>query len=272
MSDKPLRSDWEQLLDEAALALEQVRHHEALQLCDRAAQLGAEARYHAAILRGDVLLDLGDASGALSSYETVADPEVLDPELDCARGVALFELGRLAEAENALRSAIRGKPDLAEAYYALGLVAELLGSGQEVEYFRRARKLDPERFPAHVQSPREEFEAAVEQAIEQLPAPIRQALEDIPVIIAELPHPEDLKVAEPPLSPMSLGMFVRSAASVGSAFVEEPELEQPVMVLFKRNLERAAVDREQLLEEIAHTITHELGHALGFSEEELEES
>src|SRR5262245_29570273 len=104
--------DWESLLDEAASALEEDRHHDALQLCDRAALLGDEARYNAAILRGDILLELGDPSGALSSYETVADPDVQDPDLDCARGMAFFELGRLAEADSALRSALRGNADL----------------------------------------------------------------------------------------------------------------------------------------------------------------
>ena len=74
---------------------------DALQLCDRAALLSPQGRYEAARLRGDILLTMDDAAGALSCYESVADVAVPDPALDCARGQALFMLGRLAEAENA---------------------------------------------------------------------------------------------------------------------------------------------------------------------------
>ena len=45
----------------------------------------------------------------------------------------------------------------------------------------------------------------------------------------------------------------------------------PRIHLFQRNLERFAVDREELQEEIAVTLYHELGHYLGLDEEELEE-
>ena len=262
---------WEEMLDEAAAALDESRHHDALQLCDRASMLGDDARYHAAILRGDVLLDLGDPGGALSSYETVADPDLDDPELDCARGIALFELGRFAEAENALASAVRGDPELAEAYYALGLLAELQGTGKEIEYFRRARRLDPDEYPAHLQLAREEFEATVEEALTRMPGGIREALTRLPVLIAELPHPEDVRHADPPLSPLALGMFVGSPPWAEGAVMEAPDSQQPAMVLFKRNLERAATTREELIDEIRRTITHEIGHVLGYSEEEIEE-
>lgn len=260
--------DWEGLLDDAAQALDDGRHHEALQLCDRVAMLGGEARYHAAILRGDVLLDLGDAGGALSSYETVADPDVQDAELDCARGIALFELGRLAEAESALKSALRGNADLAEAYYALGLLSELFGTGQEVEYFRRARRLDPERYPPKPQMSREEFEEIVEESLTLVPKALQEALQKVPVIIAELPHPDDVKNAEPPLSPLALGMYVGPPPGL-EELVDLPAAEQPAMVLFKRNLERAALDKSDLKEEIAHTVVHELGHVLGLFDDEL---
>lgn len=261
--------DWEGLLDEAAQALEEQRHHEALQLCDRVAMLGGEARYHAAILRGDVLLDLGDAGGALSSYETVADPDVQDPELDCARGIALFELGRLAEAESALKSSLRGNADLAEAHYALGLVAELLGTGQEVEYFRRARRLDPDRYPPKPQMSRDEFEEVVEESLTLVPKTVQAALQSVPVIIAELPHPDDIKNAEPPLSPLALGMYVGPPPGLDD-LSDLPSVEQPAMVLFKRNLERSTDGKNELKEEIARTVVHELGHVLGLSDDELE--
>jgi predicted Zn-dependent protease with MMP-like domain len=41
------------------------------------------------------------------------------------------------------------------------------------------------------------------------------------------------------------------------------------IVLYQRNLERAARDRRELVEEIRATLLHEVGHFLGLDEEEL---
>ena len=46
----------------------------------------------------------------------------------------------------------------------------------------------------------------------------------------------------------------------------------PRIVLFKRNLERAAQDAEELREEIGVTVRHELAHYLGLDEEEIEDA
>ena len=261
---------WEEVLDEAEVALEDGRHRDALQLCDRAAVMGPDGRHFAGLLRGDVLLDLGDAAGALRSYDSVADPAVLDPEVDCARGVALFEQARFAEAENALKSALRGNAEVAEAYYTLGLIAEILGTGHDIECFRQARRLDPERFPPVPRMPRAEFEGIVEEAVRGLPDRITKAIRGIPALVAEVPHPADLQQADPPFSPRILGMFV-GPAPVDRSVLDAPAGEQPTILLFKRNLERACPDHDTLIYEIRQTVLHEVGHAIGLSEEELVE-
>jgi predicted Zn-dependent protease with MMP-like domain len=260
--------DWRELLDEAVELQRDGRFRDALQLCDRAAMSGGEARYFAALMRGDVLLDLGDPLGALSSYDSVAEPSVPDPELDCARGVALFELVRFPEAENALRSALRGDATLAEAHYTLGLIAEILGTGREVEHFRQARRLDPEAYPPHAQLSREAFEAAVEQALLDLPEPVRDATCSTPVLVADVPQLADLTQSQPPLSPTVLGLFVGPMPQETS-ILDPPAEQQPTILLFKRNLERACSDRETLVREIRTTVVHEVGHAIGLSEADL---
>lgn len=248
---------WQKLMEEATTALRGGRHHDALQLCDRTAQMGDEARYHAAILRGDVLLDLGDPSGALSSYETVADPGRPDPVVDCARGIALFELGRFAEADNALRSAIRGRPDLAEANFALALMAEIQGSGLEVEYFRRARKLAPERFPPTPRLSRAEFDEALGAATTLLTDQEREALQNITIFTEELPSFQDLRRGTVPLSPLSLAVLVPAGVAQHAMPPSGPG-ERPVLILFKRNLERAARTAEALTARIKEALEHEL--------------
>jgi predicted Zn-dependent protease with MMP-like domain len=267
---KQKRAEWEKLLDEAEVALGEQRHHDALQLCDRAALAGDDARYWAALLRGDVLLDMGDPAAALSSFDSAADPDVDDPELDLARGIALFELCRFPEAANALQSAVRGNPDLAEAHYTLGLVAEITSAGDEQSHFRQARRLEPERYPPHPALRRDEFEAIVDEAVAELPDNVRDFLENVPVLIADLPHPDDLTKSEPPLSPLTLGMFVGLPPGEQSV-MDAPDEQPPAILLFKKNLERAFPERERLIEELRRTVLHEVGHVLGLDEQDLAE-
>jgi predicted Zn-dependent protease with MMP-like domain len=258
----PSTETWEEWLSAAREAWGEERPHDALQLCDRAAQIPGDARYQAALLRGDILLEMGDAAGALSSYDSVADPSTPDAELDCARGLALFELARMAEAENALRSALRGNDKLADAHYALGLIAELHGNGQETEHFRRARRIAPERFPASPKRGSEDFQELVEEALEGLPPHVKGAMEEIPVLVAEVPHPEDLRQCDPPVSPLAFGMMVGLASQTGG-YLEDDEEAQPGLLLFKRNLERACHERQSLVDEIRATVIQEAEEHLG---------
>ncbi len=257
---------WRELLDDAKAARVDQRFHDALQLADRAALHSEEARYHAALFRGDILLNVGDAAAALSTYESVADPLTPDPTLDCARGIALFDLVMLPEAENALRSAARGAPDLAEAHFTLGLIAELLGSGEDEELFRRARQLDSERYPATPLMSHDAFEELVEETLATLPKQIRRALADIPVLVTDMPHPDDLRRSSPPVPPTAVGMFVGSVP--GDTKAGEP-YEAPAILLFKRNLERAFPERVGLAEQLRKTVLHEVSRVLGLSPLEL---
>ena len=258
---------WQDTLAEAERLWDEARHHDALQCVDRAALVGESGRYHAALLRGDILLDLGDPVGALTSYESIAEPDTPDPRVDAARGIALFELARFPEADNALRSALRGDPELGEAHFTLGLLYELLGNGREVEHFRLARHLDPERYAPAPQLGREEFERCIQDAVRELPAGVARALEGIGMVVQELPHPVDLRESSARISPRCLGLLVNTNASRSSPSSTAEEVE-PVVVLFKRNLERATTSRDHLVAEIKLTILHEIGHALGLDEHE----
>ena len=262
-------TEWPALLAAARSAWEDGRWHEALQLCDRAALAGTDGRRQAALLRGDILLECGDAAGALSSFDSVAHPADVDAELDCARGLALFELARLAEAENALQSALRGNDRQAAAHYGLGLIYELLGNGQEVAYFRQARRLAPDRYPAAPRLAAATFAALVEQAAGLLPPLLQEAMRRLPVLVTELPHPADLRRQEPPLSPQVLGMHVAVHAGPSEDTYAGAQ-EQPAVLLFKRNLERACPEREALVAEIRATLQHELSALLGLQEGALE--
>ena len=257
--------NWQEVLDDAEVAFREGDFERALSLCDRAHNAGPEAQYFSTLLQGDVLLDSGDPEAALECYESLADPEVEDPTVDCARGIALFELIRFDQADEALDAALQKDPENPDAHHVRGLIAELRGQDPS-SHFASAAQLDPERFDFKTIG-QEEFQAIVDESIDQLPAPVRDAIKGIPVLIAELPHIDDLRSAEPPLSPSSLGMFV-GVPPGQTSWLDAPS-EPPKILLFKRNLERAFSDRATLLEEIQNTVIHEVGHALGLDEEEL---
>ena len=248
-------SSWETLLTRAQAAWSDERPHDALQLCDRAALLGDVARHKAAMLRGDILLQLGDAAGALSSFDSVADPSVPDPLLDCARGLALFELARFAEADSALQSALRGNATLADAHYALGVMAEISGSGNETEHFRRARKYAPERYDLAPKLSTDEFKAVVAQGLERVPERVRTAMQATPVLVTEMPRLDDLRQSDPPMSPQSFGMYVALAIAPNQLADDVPT--EPAILLFKRNLERACPHRIALIQAIRDTVLEE---------------
>ncbi|MEL6761769.1 MAG: metallopeptidase family protein, partial [Myxococcota bacterium] len=140
-------------------------------------------------------------------------------------------------------------------------------NGREVEHFRLARQLDPERYAPAPQLGRKEFERCIQEAIRELPAGVTRALEGIGMVVQELPHPDDLSESSARVSPRCLGLLVSTNGSRSGPSSTTEEIE-PVIVLFKRNLERATTSRDHLVAEIKLTILHEIGHALGLEEHE----
>ncbi len=250
--------NWAELLAQAQAARESGQAHAALQLCDRAALQSVPGRDAAARLRGDILLQLGDAAGALSSFDSVADPAVPDAALDCRRGLALFELVRFAEALGALRSALRGDPSLAEAHHALGVIAEITGSGDEAEFFRSARRLAPQRYATAPHRSAAQFTAAVGQAVARLGTEDKGVFDTTPILVQELPRLHDLRQKNAALSPEAFGTRVLmrqvTQAEGGSGAGPEPSVATPAILLFKRNLERGSRDEEALVQAIVETL------------------
>ena len=84
----------------------------------------------------------------------------------------------------------------------------------------------------------------------------------------DLPADDDLRGSDPPLSPGILGIF--RGAPWGQKGSMDPWSHFPSsIVLYQKNLERFAADRDELVEEIGVTLVHEVGHFLGLDEEEL---
>jgi predicted Zn-dependent protease with MMP-like domain len=260
--------------DAAAAALQDGDAERALSLARRGARqarregdapLAADLHW----LEGAALLDLADAPAALAALDQALRlvPDHLDALLE--RAEALFELCRFDEAGAVAGAVLDLADDEARAHHLLGLLAERRGDDREAERrLVRARKLDPEGFPKRVRLSRRDFDAAVERAFEALPDQVRRYLANVPVTVEDLPADHDLLESDPPLPPTILGLF--RGAPYGQKLSSDPWSHLPSsIVLYQRNLERAAGSRAGLEEEIATTLVHEVGHFLGLDEDEL---
>lgn len=114
---------------------------------------------------------------------------------------------------------------------------------------------------------RREFNTAVEKAMEELPPRIQNVLENVAILVEEWPGQDDLDVADEEADGSLFGLYTG---------VPLPEREggppplPDIITLFKRPIESACGDREQVVHEIRVTLLHEVGHYLGMGEEDLE--
>jgi len=216
-----------------------------------------------------VCLDEGEPGRALEvlrGAERSADPALFFH----LRAVAHFELVELEEARDDTERAVAIHADLAESHDLLARLYEHLGEPEKArEHAAEAQALDPDAFPPPLAVPDAEFDRLVEESLRELPEPFRAKLREVPVLVDELPRREILAAEDPPLPPDILGLFV------GRSLMERSHLDLPgvpeAIYLFRRNLLRACVDREELKREVRITVQHEVGHLLGLDEGDLED-
>lgn len=182
-------------------------------------------------------------------------------------GQILFEMGRYEESRRQLDRAVALEPDAAHSLYYLGLVLERLGDVEESQRsFVRAASIDPNHYPVPASITEEDFERAAKEAFDNLPRSIREEAERVPMVIEDFPS-EDL-IEQEDVSPQILGIFLGVPRTEAGVTDQPRDLDR--IILFKRNLEKACRDEQELVEEIRRTVTHEVGHYLGLDEDDLE--
>lgn len=247
---------------------------EGLGLCERGARVARKAGDRSLeaefqLLQGLAFNQLGDAATALERIDAALAVLGPDPDALLERAIALFELGRFDESRAQLESIVAADPEEAWGFHYLGLIAERRRDPEAARHFEKARALAPEEFPRPVRLSEKEFDRAVEAALERLPEPVRNYLSNVAIAVEPIPADDDLR-GNPPLSPTILGVFRGSPLAEKASM--DPWAHFPSsIVLYQRNLERFARDREDLIEQIDVTLLHEVGHFLGFDEDDLAE-
>jgi predicted Zn-dependent protease with MMP-like domain len=257
------------LLDEAETALDQGDPQRALTLCDG---LLRSAPQHAGALfvRGDALRAMARLEEAAVAYRAAAVAEPEHASSWASLALTVFELLRFDEAQRASARALRADPASAEAWWVRALLAEWRGDMRARERaLAHARWLDPGQYPIPVELSAEEIEDVVSTAVEELHPDIQEYLANVAILLEDMPSESILRSFDPPASPLDLlGFF--GGHPVGERGGDDPWSQlPPTIYLFRRNLERHAVDRDNLIEELRITVFHEVGHFLGLDEDDL---
>jgi len=260
------RSDITELED----LLEDGRYEDAAAICEKQLRKSADDADLWAYY-GEALAELQDLEASAKAYERAIG---LDPDWDeghAELGLLHLELGRFEEAERVLDAAMKrtgGKSSL--VVRARGTLLECQDKELEAERaFALAERLDAEACPHPVRVSQAAFQRAVNESIAALPDDMRAALEsNVRLELRELPDRSE--VGPSGIVPSMLVLECFTGTSLPQRSSMDPWSQMPAHIfLYKKNLERYAVDREHLVEEIETTLLHELGHFLGLDEEEV---
>ena len=214
------------------------------------------------LLTAMALDDLGRPGDALAAANKALEYEPKDREARREKGVALFELCRFDQAKAEL-SRLAGETPDAWAEHYLGLIAERAQDDvAAAAHFARAHKLDPDAFKPTAQAPRGVFQQIVQEELEKLPPTIKAGLAKANFEVSDLPEVSDLVATDPPLSPGILGLFRPPPESAAAEA-------RPTILLYRRNLSRAAHNDDELRREVRDTLMHEVGHLNGEDDEQL---
>jgi predicted Zn-dependent protease with MMP-like domain len=221
----------------------------------------------AILLKAGLEIQLGKTKAAQATLSELPGAEEVSLPADLSLDLAyLFLEAHLGEeAERRFRALADADAGEAEAWYGVGLCAEDRGDeAAKREAWLRVLALDGK---APLQNPHmseTEMAEVAEQTLKELPEVARRLIENVPILIVDLPARDEV---EQGLDPRLLGLFAGTAYSNGSSVGGTPQLTQ--ILLFRKNLERMALDSEDLREQIRITLLHETGHFFGMSEEDL---
>ena len=232
----------------------------------------------AVALKAHIELDLGRAPEALRTLSGLppADVPFDDPVVGLDFAQLLIDAGDAAAARARLKTLTEREPELSDAWYLLGVTAELLDDedAKRVAWVK-TRELDVlslggeggETSPssdAEAMLTEQELVTAAEETLAELPDELRGQLAGVPIVVADLPAAADVAAG---LDPRLLGLF-RGATHAEQRSTETSGVLTEI-VLFRSNIERAAPDPESMREEVRTTLLHEAGHYFGLDEAAL---
>lgn len=226
-------------------------------------------------LYAESLESVGRIAEATKAYSRAVE---LSPDWTAGlarRASLLIEQGRIEEAAKDVDAVLEHDPEIAEAQFNRAVLAEL--EGNEVEAaraYRTAEMLDPGRYYLPKRVPTGRFLAAIEEARLLLPTKLKDYLAGVPVRLEDMPRRTPEGRWEAGENPLVFG-YVAGPPIAKSKDDEHNSAAWAVrpleIVVFKRNLERIAPNRGDLVDELCVTLYHEALFYLGVPEDDVAE-
>ena len=218
-------------------------------------------------IKADALIALGGKARLAEARETLAElaSSVIDEPLALSLAELWLDAGDPDRALALATSATRDADTAADAYHLIGGIHDDRGRGAErTAAWREVRRLDLAAPAPPWTLTHDAFDALAHAAFAELPARARELLGNCPILVEAMPS-DDL-IADG-IDPRLLGLFSGTALpheqSVGGA----PSV--TTIHLFQKNLEAAALDADDLAEQIRITVLHETAHFFGLDEDDL---
>jgi len=250
-------------------------YEESLELADELLHRGLDEKVEGEVfyLKAKALFYLDDLEGALFLLRRAVKSQGEAAVYRGFEGQILLELGRMEEARRSLVRAAKLESDSAHTLYHLALIAEHDRDYEAAEdLFAQAESVQPELYPRPVRVSEDQFRIAAEEALRTLPDHVQSYITHAPLVIEELPERDIYE--QHAMSPQLLGLFIAAPAvesvSQSASGPTPSAMGVERIVLFKRNLEKVANSREELIEQIQVTLKHEIAHYLGLDESELD--
>jgi tetratricopeptide (TPR) repeat protein len=224
-------------------------------------------------LAAECLLDLQEPQEACHLLEIALQQAPNEPSLLHAHGVGLFELGRLGKARERFQAAADALPELGEAWFYLGILAERDGDAAGAKaLWQKGVDADPENLAMPVDWSEEQVRTVWQEIVEEAPAPMSAWWAGLTVVISDLPSAEQIRAETDPISPLVHCMFEGGEKGTPAGtdpddwFEDAPDR----VVVFRKNLGKSALESAELHSELREALLWETLDFLGFQEAELE--
>jgi len=187
-----------------------------------------------------------------------------------ALATVLFDQLRFDEALTCINRSVRIDPCNSEAYFIRGMLRERRQDDAGAERdFLRAFRLEPDIYPMRVALSNSAIFSLLGEAMEHAHPTIKSYLSNVPIVVEEIPSADICLLYDPPAPPSEIvGHFC------GTRLLDR-NLENPwsclpsTLVLYRRNMERIAGDKERILHDLQMTLFYEVGEFLGLEDEEM---
>lgn len=228
-----------------------------------------EMRLEALLMMGEALLRSQQPQEALETANKALALEAHEPQGFNLKAQACFDLHQFAEGKAAAEQAIALDADFAPGYFSLGEILEAMGDVNAAEKaFAHAREHDPDVYNTPPEMDREAIKALATELPGDLSEAIGNYFSDIEIHVLDRPDVGSLAKHEPKLSPALVMQFCGTARDK-NADGDPWKHKAKALKIFRRNLLRASVDSDDVVETLAGAMVEALKNFIGIDEDQL---